>query len=141
MGTPAYIGTYLSDILDLTYSSYQDNNTNTTVAASFQFNVDYDLSDTSNTYQGRLVFEPYQSGTVLQNVWQNWNVLGGKWYGTRASVIVNGATVSNPCTQAAPCTTAQILSAFPNLGMRNAPDTSLLFKVGGPWAPGFQRQR
>ncbi len=84
-----------------------------------------------------MVFEPYQSGTVLQNVWQTWNVLAGNWYGTRTSVIVGGSTVSNPCTQAAPCTTAQILTAYPNLGLRNAPNNALLFKAGGPWAPGF----
>jgi hypothetical protein len=137
LGTAAYVGTYLQDIPDLRYSSYQQNNANTTVAASFQFDVDYDLNDASNTYQGRLVFEPYQSGTVLQNVWQEWNVLAGKWYGTRSSVIVGGASVPNPCTQAAPCTTAQILAAYPNLGVRNAPFSLVLFKAGGPWAPGF----
>ena len=136
-GTAAYVGTYLRDIIDLTYSSYQNNNTNTTVAATLQFDVDYDLTDASNTYQGRLVFEPYQSGTVLQNVWQNWNVLAGNWYGTRTSVVVGGATVSNPCIQATPCTTAQILTAYPNLGLRNAANNLLLFKVGGPWIPGF----
>jgi hypothetical protein len=137
LGMAGYIGTYLRDITELRYNSYQNNNANTVVAASFQFDVDYDLNDASNTYQGRLVFEPYQSGTVMQNAWQEWDVLAGNWYGTRTSVIVNGATVSNPCVQASPCTTAQILTAYPNLGLRNSPNNLLLFKAGGPWAPGF----
>jgi hypothetical protein len=69
--TAAYAGTRMDDLLGLLYSSYQDNNSNTVVAISLQFDIDYDLNDTTNSYQGRLVFEPYLTGTVQQNAWQN----------------------------------------------------------------------
>jgi hypothetical protein len=136
LGTPTYAGTRMDDITDLRYSSYQDNNTNTVVAPSLQFDIDYDLTDTTTSYHGRLVFEPYQSGTVQQNVWQNWDALAGKWYGTRSTVTVgNVSGVPNPCQQNTPCTWQQVLASFPNAGLLNG--GSLLFKVGGPWSPGF----
>jgi hypothetical protein len=136
LGTQTYAGTRMDDVTDLRYSSYQNNNSNTTVAPSLQFDIDYDLNDTFTAYQGRLVFEPYQSGTVQQNVWQNWNALAGNWYGTRSTVTINGNTsVPNPCQQNTPCTWQQVIASFPNAGMLNG--GALLFKVGGPWAPGF----
>ncbi|MDX6692429.1 MAG: trimeric autotransporter adhesin [Blastocatellia bacterium] len=137
LGTATYAGTRMDDIADLRYSSYQDNNSNTVVAPSLQFDIDYDLADTFTGYQGRLVFEPYQSGTVQQNVWQNWNALAGNWYGTRSTVTINGnASVPNPCQQNSPCTWQQVLASFPNAGVLNN-SGAMLFKVGGPWSPGF----
>jgi hypothetical protein len=138
LATFAYFGTRMDDLAGLLYSSYQDNNSNTVVAPSLQFDIDYDLNDPSNTFQGRLVFEPYLTGTVQQNVWQNWNARGGNWYGTRTTVTVNNvAGVAQPCQPAAPCTWQQVLALFPNAGVRNTATSSLLFKVGGPWPPGF----
>ena len=139
LGTVAYAGTRMSDITGLIYNSYQNNNANTVVAPSIQFDIDYDLNDASNNYEGRLVFEPYLTppGTVLQNVWQNWDARAGRWYGTRTTVTVNGSSVPNPCTQGSPCTWNQVLASFPNAGVRNTPASTLLFKAGGPWAPGF----
>ncbi|MDT7605283.1 MAG: hypothetical protein QOF61_3280, partial [Acidobacteriota bacterium] len=140
LGTAAYAGTRMDDITGLSYYSYQDNNANTVVAISLQFDIDYDLNDTSNTFQGRLVFEPYQSGgTVQQNVWQNWDARAGNWYGTRTTVTVNNvAGVAQPCQQATPCTWQQVLTLFPNAGVRNTPTSVVLFKAGGPWSPGFR---
>jgi hypothetical protein len=139
LGTAAYAGTRMDDISGLGYYSYQNNNTNTVVAPSLQFDIDYDLNDASNTFQGRLVFEPYQSGTVQQNVWQNWDALAGNWYGTRTTVTVNNtAGVSNPCQQGTPCTWQQVLALFPNAGVRNTATSLVLFKAGGPWSPGFR---
>src|SRR3982751_6879007 len=106
----------MDDIAGLLYSSYQDNNSNTVVAPSIQFDIDYDLTDTTTNYQGRLVFEPYQSGTVQQNVWQNWDARAGNWYGTRTTVPVNNVNTPNPCQQATPCTWQQVLTLFPNAG-------------------------
>jgi hypothetical protein len=122
----------MDDITELKYWSYQNNNTNTVVANSLQFDIDYDLNDASNTFMGRLVFEPYitPTNTVQQNAWQNWDALAGNWYGTRTTVTVNGvAGVAQPCQPATPCTWAQVLSLFPNAGVRNTA-TSLMLVQG-----------
>jgi hypothetical protein len=136
-----YGGTRMDDLPGLLYSSYQDNNANTIVAPSLQFDMDYDLNDPSNTFQGRLVFEPYLTpalGPVQQNVWQPWDARAGNWYGTRTTVTVgNVSGVAQPCQPAMPCTWQQVLTLFPNAGIRNVSTSFVLFKVGGPWAPGF----
>jgi hypothetical protein len=138
LGTAAYANTRMDDIAELGYSSYQNNNSDPFVAISLQFDIDYDLNDTTNSFQGRLVFEPYMSGTVQQNVWQDWDALAGKWYGTRSTVTVgNTAGVPNPCQQNAPCTWQQVLASFPNAGVRNVATGAMLFKAGGPWTGGF----
>lgn len=141
LGVFNYNGTRADDLLALLYQSYQNNNANTVVANSLQFDIDYDLNDAATAYSGRLVFEPYLSpaqGAVAQNVWQNWDARGGMWYGTRTTVTVNNvAGVTQPCQPASPCTWAQVLSLFPNAGVRNAAGSAVLFKAGGPWAPGF----
>jgi hypothetical protein len=36
-----------------------------------------------------------------------------------------------------PCTWQQVLTAFPNAGIRNTTTSGFLFKAGGPWSPGF----
>ena len=138
--TAGYGGTRMDDVTTLSYSSYQNNNANTVVAISFQFDIDYDLNDAANAFAGRLVFEPYLSpeqGAVQQNVWQNWDALAGKWYGTRTTVTVNNVSVPQPCQPATPCTWQQVLASFPNAGVRNTPTSAVLFKAGGPWSPGF----
>jgi hypothetical protein len=128
-----YGGTRMDDITTLQYGSFQNNNANTVVAASLQFDIDYNLTDANNNFQGRLVFEPYQSGTVQQNVWQTWDARAGNWYASNTTV--NGS--NGLCPQNSPCTWQQVLTAFPNAGIRNTPSSGLLFKAGGPWSPGF----
>ncbi len=141
LATGGYGGTRMDDLLGLLYGSYQDNNSNTVVAGSLQFDIDYDLNDAATAFAGRLVFEPYLSpaqGAVQQNVWQTWDARAGNWYGTRTTVTVNNvAGVAQPCQPATPCTWQQVLALFPNAGVRNTPVSAVLFKVGGPWAPGF----
>jgi hypothetical protein len=141
LGTAGYGGTRMDDLLGILYGSYQDNNSNTVVAPSFQFDIDYDLNDAATAFAGRLVFEPYLSpgqGAVQQNVWQTWDARAGYWYGTRTTVTVNNvAGVAQPCQPATPCTWQQVLALFPNAGVRNTSVSAILFKVGGPWAPGF----
>jgi parallel beta-helix repeat protein len=136
VATAAYAGTRMDDLAALLYSSYQDNNSNTVVAISLQFDIDYDLNDTTTSYQGRLVFEPYLTGTVQQNVWQNWNPRAGNWYGTRTTVPKNNVNVTQPCQPATPCTYQQVLALFPNAGVWNS-GGGMIFKAGGPWSPGF----
>ena len=119
-------GTRMDDITSLTFSSYQVSG-NAAATDSLQFDIDYDLTDGNNAFQGRLVFEPYQtpSNTVLQSTWQNWDALAGLWW-------ASGAPGNGPCSQATPCTWAQVLTAFPNAGVRNTTSSGFLFKAGGP---------
>jgi parallel beta-helix repeat protein len=127
-----YHGTRMDDITSLRYSSYQNGNANTIVTASLQFDIDYDLTDANNAFQGRLVFEPYQTptNTVQQLVWQDWDALAGRWWAS--NVIGQGA-----CPQSNPCTWAQVLAAFPNAGIRNTTTSGVIFKAGGPVGSNF----
>lgn len=75
---------------------------------------------------------------MQQNVRQTWDARAGNWYGTRTTVTAaNVAGVAQPCQPASPCTWQQVLTLFPNAGVRNNPLSAVLFKVGGPWSPGF----
>jgi parallel beta-helix repeat protein len=131
LATAAYAGTRMDDITVLRYSSYQNNNANTVVAPSLQFEVDYNLNDANNAFQGRLVFEPYQiPANIQQNVWQTWDALAGRWW-------ASGSPGNGVCPQSSPCTWQQVLAAFPNAGVRNTPTSVLLFRAGGPWTGGF----
>jgi hypothetical protein len=127
--TPTYTGTRFADITTLSYSTYVSAGNPASTAPVLQLNVDYNLTDVITSWQGRLTFEPYMSGTVTQDVWQTWNPLQGKWYASAAP----GNTV---CPQNSPCTWSQVLAAFPNAGI-NANVPGVQFRAGGPWAPGF----
>ncbi|HEY0099934.1 MAG TPA: thrombospondin type 3 repeat-containing protein [Pyrinomonadaceae bacterium] len=138
LGTQAYAGTRLDQISQLRYSTYKNTNPDQAVDIALQFDIDYDGAGGNAAYQGRLVFEPYQSGTnPQQNVWQTWHALAGRWYASRP-----GANGSNGvCPQNAPCTWPQVLASFPNATIFHGgtPQTAgvLLFRAGGPWANGY----
>jgi len=128
LGTFSAAGTALAAFTTLTYSSYQANPGTGNEATFLQFDIDYDLSDTDTSYQGRLVFVPPEA-SVLTGTWQSWDALAGKWWASRAP----GNTV---CPQSSPCTIPQVLTAFPNAGV--LADTGvLLFRAGGPSPGGF----
>ena len=134
-----YGGTRFDSITTLTYSTYrQSADPGNNLAIALQLNVDYDLSDAANSYQGRLVYEPYQAsgGSVVQGAWQSWDTKAGKWWGSRSSVPVNGVLRTNPCVQATPCTWSQLLAAFPNLGIHRTYGAVVL-KAGSGW-PSFR---
>ncbi|HYO99324.1 MAG TPA: thrombospondin type 3 repeat-containing protein [Pyrinomonadaceae bacterium] len=139
LGTQAFAGTRLDQITELRYSTYKNTNPDQAVDIALQFDVDYDGAGGISTYQGRLVFEPYQTGAnPQQNVWQTWQPLvNGKFYASRPGT--NGS--NGVCTQNAPCTWAQVLASFPNATIRDngTPETRgvLLFRAGGPWANGY----
>lgn len=131
ISTVAYAGTRLDKITRLQYSTYRSSvDAGNNLAISLQFDVDYDLTDAFTSFQGRLVFEPYQGapGTVIQNTWQTWDALAGKWWAT-------GAPGNTLCPQATPCTWTQVKTNWPNAGLR-ASVGLLHLKAGGP-APGF----
>jgi subtilisin family serine protease len=84
------------------------------------------------------VYEPYRGsgGNVTQGTWQSWDAKAGLWWGTRTSVPRNGALIANPCVQATPCTWAQLLATFPNVGV-HATLGAVVLKAGSGWA-GFR---
>jgi hypothetical protein len=124
-----YHGTRMDDITSLIYSSYQVSS-NSVATPNLQFDIDYNLNDGNNAFQGRLVFEPYQTpgNTVLQSTWQTWDAYAGKWWASNTSA----AGSNGNCPQASPCTWAQVIGFFPNAGIRNTTSSGLLFKAGGP---------
>ncbi|MBI2776634.1 MAG: right-handed parallel beta-helix repeat-containing protein [Chloroflexi bacterium] len=130
--TQAYAGTPFDRITSLSYSTYRSSaDSGNNLAIAIQFDTDYDLTDANTSWQGRLVFEPYLApgagGTVVQDTWQSWNALQGNWW-------ASGAPGNTVCPQASPCSWAQVLSSFPNAGIRAGGYTNL--KAGGP-AQGF----
>jgi hypothetical protein len=57
IATQAHGGIRLADLITLKYSTYQPG-PSTTVAISLQFNLDENLTDSNELFQGRLVYEP-----------------------------------------------------------------------------------
>jgi parallel beta-helix repeat protein len=129
--TNAYFGTALADITSMSYSTYQPG---PTLAIAIQFDVQYRTGDSA--YGGRLVFEPYQNGTVVVGSgWQSWSPLAGKWWashtdgsGTGGAQVV--ALPSGNCGISTPCTWSQILAAFPDAQIYGR----FLLKAGSGWS-------
>jgi hypothetical protein len=127
LGSTAFSGTALSALTSLEYWSYQSG---PMLALALQFDVRYHPADT--TYGGRLVFEPYQQGGVVPAGWTHWTAVagaaGGKWWASKTST----AGSNGLCSQASPCTWAQVRANWPDASIRGA----VLFKAGGGW-PSF----
>ncbi len=90
----AYQGTYMRDFTKLAYWTYRQSVV-PPFAIALQFNIDRDLTDTLENFQGRLVYEPYYTHPVLTGAWQRWNTqdnapLGNWWF--------TGAPQNNPVT-------------------------------------------
>jgi hypothetical protein len=119
VATTAHAGTRLADVTALDYWSYQSG---PTLALSLQFDVRYHPTDVA--YGGRLVFEPYQSGTVGSG-WQHNDALAGVWWASKTTL----AGSNGLCPQASPCTWAQVLTNWPDAAMSE----KLLLKAGGNW--------
>lgn len=132
--TRQFAGTRLDAITELKYSAYRNSTANPNVTITLQFDVDYDLADMNTAFMGRLVFEPAANGiTVAEGVFQTFDTLDtvtGKFFAT-------GAPGNGTCTQASPCTKAQLLAAFPNVGIRATGSNLLLLKLGGPTPGGL----
>jgi hypothetical protein len=131
-GTLDYAGVLLKSITSLSYSTYRSSGTSA-LAPALDFDVDTDASTT--VWEGRLVYEPYYTHTVLTGVWQTWNPLDnaapGNWWFT-------GAPGNATCPISAPCTWAEILASFPNAGIRPPAEMGeTIFKAGGGWTGGF----
>lgn len=128
IGTKGYIGTKLSDITTLQYSTYRaSEDAGNNLAISLQFDIRYRPTDTA--YGGRLVYEPYQGAIdndVPTGAWQTWNTLAGKWWASRT----NGSGTNGYCAQDYPCSWQEVLNLFPEATINER----LLLKAGGPWA-------
>ena len=94
------------------------------------------------------MFEPSLSGqaAVTSETWQTWNPLTAPsgWWQT-GNAIVGGVNVGKACTEAAPCSFAQLMASYPNAAIRPITQQSagqpiaggIWLKAGGGWSPGF----
>jgi hypothetical protein len=148
IATGLYNGQQLSGLTQLKYSTYQAFSGSPNETPTMQFDVDYDSTDNSTAYQGRLVYVPAAGSSVTPGVWQNWDTMSGAaaWYSSASGAssyrpIVGGVTQTNPpCTQASYCTWSQLMSDYPNARIR--PTVSgvqglFLIRAGGPVTGGF----
>ena len=134
LATLAYVNTRLDQITSINYGAYANNPGNVAKAPAFTFDVDYDLNDNTNVaYQGRLVYEPYQNGTVTQNMWMNQDATGGKFWASKTSAIGSNGN----CPQGNPCTRAQLLALFPNVGIHDTYGRILFRGEGSGGGVGF----
>lgn len=130
----AFAGTKLADLTTLSYWTYQDpSNVSNATAIALQFNVDKDVTDTDNSWQGRIVYEPYvnNGGTVPLGTWTKWDALNGgnaKWWLTKSSTVFGGN-----CPQSNPCTLSQLLTLYPNIGIHPTLG-AVIFKAGSGWS-------
>jgi len=148
IATSIYQGRSLSAISRLEYATYQAFSGSPDETLYLQFDVDYDATDSSTAYQGRLVYVPQVASPIVARAWQTWDTLSGgaAWYssasgGSGFRPIVGGVVQSSPpCNQATFCTWSQVLAEYPNARVRPKVGTVpglLLIKAGGPATGGF----
>ena len=83
LGLAEYGGTRLADISAMTYWTYQTSRSSSALAISLQLNVDFDLTDSNTSWQGRLVFEPHHNGSPGDATWEQWDAIdsgGATWW-------------------------------------------------------------
>ena len=126
--TAAYAGTRFDTITTLSYNTYRTSG-GAALAISLGFDVDYDVTDLTTSYQGRLTYEPYYTNTVTTGSRQSWDTLTsagtGNWWASRAPGNVL-CPISNPCTW------SEVLTNWPNAGVWTP--GGLLLKAGSGWA-------
>lgn len=116
LATGVFAGTQFKDLTFLSYKTYQQ--AAGTNATTLQFDADYDSTDASTAFQGRVVFEPSasQGAPITADTWQTWNPLTATsgWRQT-GTPIVNGEAGAQICTLAIPCSYQQLITTYPNL--------------------------
>jgi trimeric autotransporter adhesin len=125
--TQQYSGVRLDQIAGFSYNTYVVSSA-ISETANLQFDFDPGVVPPNYTgYQGRAVFVPsLLAGAVQVGTWQSWNPMTQRaWIGSGSA---GTRVLAALCTQASPCTWAQILAAFPN--SRVLANSSLGFKVG-----------
>jgi hypothetical protein len=112
--TQTYAGTRLDQLAGLKYSTYVVSSA-LPVTAVMSFDFDNDLTTPTPSYGGRAVFDPGLLGAVTVGTWQSWDPMTQRaWYG---SGTPGTRPLNSVCTQAAPCTMADMIAAFPNGGV------------------------
>ncbi len=111
-----YAGTRLDHLSFLSYKTYQAAATH---ATTLQLDADYDATDNTTQFQGRIVFEPQLAGAapITNEIWQTWNPLTtpSGWWQT-GTPRVGGNVVAQACTQGSPCSFTQLLAALSGRG-------------------------
>ncbi|MEO1646095.1 MAG: hypothetical protein AAFR67_12975, partial [Chloroflexota bacterium] len=136
IGTQQFAGVRLDALTTLSYSTYNSVGNNT-VAPALQFNIDYDLTDSTTSWQGRLVFEPYYDNPIVDGQWQTWDALNGRWWST-GNPVVGDAGVTRECPISSPCDIATLLGFYPDMGIQTGDLSALLFKAGSGWLAGYE---
>jgi len=133
-GKAGWAGTKLSDIKRLSYNTYVTTGNNTT-APALQIDVDANVNDNDNSWQGRLVYEPYLTQTVADGTWQTWNPLDNSTSGGHGNWWFSNGTLasSTGCAQATPCTWKTVLQKLPHGGVNSAAPL-VGFKAGSGWS-------
>lgn len=140
IATYRFAGTVLSTLTTLDFSLYTPSAANNTGNANttgfLNFNVDFDGSD---TWQRRLVFDPYYNSglagepTTAENTWQTWDAINGG----NAMWTYSGADWPGTST---PGDTARkwsdILASYPGVRIRVS-DPWLGIRVGDPNSGGL----
>ncbi len=148
IATASYAGLTLASLNQLKYSTYVAFSGSPNETPTLAFDIDYDSTDATTAFQGRLVYVPSAGATVTPGVWQNWDTMAGgaAWYssasgGSSFRPIVGGVTqASPPCTQATFCMWSTVLAAYPNARIRPTVGSVpglLLVRAGGPVTGGF----
>ena len=114
--TQQYAGTPITKLSGLRYNTYIVSSV-APVTITMSFDFDDDLTVPTAAYGGRAVFDPGLVGSPALEVgkWQSWDPMTQRgWWGS-------GTPGTRPlnmyCTQAAPCTLAEIIGYFPNGGV------------------------
>ncbi len=135
LATGAHAGTALGRIARLSYWTYQAYSATDVVnrrAITLQFDVHYNSGNCNpaspSCYQGRLVYEPGvgELNPPILSGWQSWDALAGHWWASNSGDFGS----KNRCTQATPCTWAEVNANWPAATI----NVALLFKAGGGWS-------
>lgn len=124
-------GLPLSNLIQINYSTYSASNDR----PNFFINVDYDLADASQAWQGRLVWVPSLPGcaTLAANTWQTLDPFAAPnaacWYQSGNPVV--GGVVGTPLypLSGAAGSWNQIMAAYPKAGIHTSAG-AIGFKVG-----------
>ena len=115
--TDLYDGVKLANIDGIGYSTYKETVGVAMAALNIRVSLDGDAAP-----DGYLVYEPYQdlgNNAVLTGEWQDWDAYRAgqaKWW---VSSIPNQTNnVTNPCSQALPCTWSYLVSQYPNASVQ-----------------------
>lgn len=133
---PAIFNTFepglpLDHFFQINYSTYSAGSNR----PNFFINVDYDLGDTSQAYQGRLVWVPSLPGcaALAANTWQMLDPLAAPdaacWFQSEDPVVGDVAGTPLYPLEGAAGSWNQIMDAYPNAGIHST-SGAIGFKVG-----------